>query len=50
MFGIGEGEDRAIFPIINKTGENLVLIPADRFVVVATTDKNIILKLLPEPR
>ncbi len=47
-FGIEEGDDEVIFPIVYKTGEGIVLIPAEGFSVISTTGNTILLKKNPE--
>jgi hypothetical protein len=46
QFGVKDQDNRAIFPMIDRTGESLIIIPADKFTVVETTEKSIILRLI----
>lgn len=43
-FRCGSTDTRAVFPLIERTGEDLILIPADLFEVAVTTEHSIILK------
>ena len=37
-YGVQNGDDKAVFPVINRTGEELILIPKDTFEVFMDGD------------
>jgi hypothetical protein len=43
--GVGEKDDQVIFPVVNRTGESLILIDASRVEVVTVNEKSIIMRL-----
>jgi hypothetical protein len=48
-YSVRDEDDCAVFPFIDRTGERLVLVPKDKFEVVADSGNSIILREVKLP-